>query len=291
MVNEILNHADGQIIEWRWSSNSPLMQRPFWTAVYLVDQTLFDCGAPGSTEEFDNFLMNLPVKKRPLRCILTHAHEDHAGTGILLTTKYHIPVYAPLESIPRLKEGWTYEGYHAMAWGEGGLTGFIAQPYPDSITTPHGYHFERLFIPGHAPDLHAFIERKHQWAFLGDLMQPQYQMLFAKTFPQHEDIEQITNSLEKLYTFTEGLDDLVMFVSGKGVFQGRSLIRTRIAEIHELHKKVHELDKELGVELKDARKMRKMLHILFGGESMIGGMTGGELSRENMVLSLLKWKR
>ncbi len=98
-------------------------------------------------------------------------------------------------------------------------------------------------------------------------MQPRYQVLFGETSGIPEDIRTIVESLEKLYAFTEGMDDLLMFVSGKGTFQGRALIKARIAEIHDLHNRVHILNRQFGAEPRESRKMRKILQILFGGES------------------------
>jgi glyoxylase-like metal-dependent hydrolase (beta-lactamase superfamily II) len=290
MVNESVFHADGQILEWKWSTNSPLMERPFWTSAYLIDQLLIDCGAPASAEEMGQFIDGLAPSERPIRCFITHAHEDHAGTGKLLTENYHIPVFAPPESIERLREGWDYIDVRKLAWGESGMMGFDAMPYPgDLVETPNGYKFDIVALPGHAPDLHAFIEKGQQWAFVGDLMMPRYEMLFGGTSDIKEDIKMIAESLGKLYQFTDGLDELQIFVSGRGVFDGRDVIQTRIAEINALHERVHALDAELGTGLDESRKLRRMVKLLFGGESFFAGLSQGELSRENLLRSLLDW--
>jgi glyoxylase-like metal-dependent hydrolase (beta-lactamase superfamily II) len=289
MVVEIVHHANGQILEWKWSTNNALMEKPFWTSAYLLDQILIDCGAPASVAEMDTFLQNLPREQFPIACYLTHAHEDHAGTGHLLVEKYNIPVYGAPESISLLKNGWEYQEYRQLTWGEMGFTGFDALPYKTPIETPSGLKFDILPMPGHSPDLHAFIEKSHGWAFLGDMMLPQYQMLFGYTCEIQEDIKTIADSLEKLYEFTAGIPNLQMFVAGKGVYMGRDLIRSRLDEIYDLHIKVHEASAKLDPDLKPSKRMRKLLLDLFGGESFFGGMTGGELSRANMITSCLKW--
>jgi glyoxylase-like metal-dependent hydrolase (beta-lactamase superfamily II) len=289
MVVEKVFHSNEKILEWKWSTNNKLMEKPFWTSAYLVDQTLFDCCAPGSMEEMDDFLQNLPQDSRPTQCFLTHAHEDHAGTGKLLVEKYKIPLYSPPQSIDLLKQGWSYQEYRKMTWGETGLLKFEAQPYPAHISTPSGYKFEKLSLPGHSPDLHAFIERTQGWAFVGDMMLPQYQMLFGQTCEIQEDIKVIAKSLEKLYLFTKGMTNLLIFVSGKGAYAGREIIRTRINEIDQLHRQVHEISIKLGNEMKPTKKIKKIVSELYGGESFFGGITNGELSRANMVVSCLKW--
>jgi len=198
MVHEIATYADGKILEWKWSSNSPLMPKLFWTSCYLVDQLLIDCGAPGSVEEMNAFLTSLPPDQVPTQCFLTHAHEDHVGTGSLLVDKWHIPVYAPPESIERLLQGWSYRAYRKITWGETGVIGFSANPYPgDTLSTEH-YSFHILPLPGHAPDLYGLIEQDQGWAFVGDLLQPQYQQLFGRGLynpidPVSEDIQILRN--------------------------------------------------------------------------------------------------
>ncbi len=289
MVVDIQKHANDQILEWKWSSNYALMERPFWTSAYLVDHIMIDCGAPGSVAEMERFLQNLPEKEFPVACYLTHAHEDHAGTGHFLVEKYNIPVYCPPNSVSILKKGWDYKEYRKMTWGETGVIGFDALPFSSQFETPSGFLFDTLHMPGHSFDLHAFIEKKQGWAFLGDMMQPQYQMLFGHTCEIQEDIKVIVESLEKLYNFSEGIDNLQMFVSGRGVYFGRELIQTRIQEIHDLHHKVHEVNELLDPDLKPVKKIKRILKALFGGESLIGRMTEGELSRANMILSYLNW--
>ena len=237
----------------------------------------------------DQFLMGLPKEKFPIACYLTHAHEDHAGTAYFIIKKFNIPVYCPPQSVSLLKTGWDYKEYRQMTWGDMGFTGFDAIPFETPIKTPNGFVFDALPMPGHSPDLHGFIEKRQGWAFLGDMMLPQYQMLFGQTCEIQEDIQVIAESLEKLYVSTEGIENLQMFVSGKGAYVGREVIRIRLEEIYDLHKKVHEANAKLEPDMKPTRKMRKLLQELFGGESFFGGMTAGELSRANMIESCLKW--
>lgn len=277
-------------MEWKWSSNNALMERHFWTSAYLIGDMMIDCSAPDSEDEMHDFLNNLPVNRYSTKCCLTHSHEDHAGCGWLFTNKLGIPVYAPKESIKTLEVGWEYGNYRKFSWGQNGFRPFTAKPLPVKIEANSGeYSFSTLKMPGHAKDLTAYIEKEAQWAFVGDMMLPKYQQIFGKTCEFKEDIKTIYDSLSALYDFTEGMDNLKIFVSGQGVYNGRDVILERRQEIKDLHKKVHHLDKELGSEMKVKRKMRKILRDIFGGESMFATITNGELSRENLILSLLKW--
>jgi hypothetical protein len=114
-------------------------------------------------------------------------------------------------------------------------------------------------------------------------------MLFDTSDIQ-ENIRTISHSLERLYDITEGLDDLHVFTSGRGVFHGRQVIQDRIGAIRDLHEKAHAFYAELGDSLEETKKMRKLVELLFGGESFFASLTQGQLSRENLVRSLLAWK-
>jgi glyoxylase-like metal-dependent hydrolase (beta-lactamase superfamily II) len=291
MVNEIVKHADGKIIEWKWSSNNELMKIPFWTSAYFVGDILIDCGAPDSVAEMDAYLEKVPSELRPKMCILTHHHEDHAGTGKLLVEEYHIPVYAHPDALETIKQGFTYAVYRQMSWGESGLIGFEALPMPEKILSEKfSYKFELLYLPGHADDMIAFVEPNEQWAFVGDLMLPKYLMLFGSPCPIQEDIKVIHSSLKQLYEFTKKMPNLKIFVAGKGVYQGPDIILKRISEIEALREKVIEVNNSFDPEMAEKRQMRKILRKVFDGESTFGTLTGGELSCANLVKSILKWQ-
>ena len=79
------------------------------------------------------------------------------------------------------------------------------------------------------------------------------------------------------------MDKLKIFIAGHGMHLGRDFLVARINEIENLHTKAHELHEK-------GYKMRKILKIMFGGESFIGAFTRGGLSRGNLVNSLLNWE-
>ena len=290
MVTEIVKYENGEVLEWKWSSNHPMMKKPFWTSAYLIDQLLIDCGAPGGEDELRKFLQNLPKTQIPLKCVITHSHEDHAGGGSFLQNEFNIPIYAPKQSISILEKGYQYAPYRKMSWGEDGLKPFQPQIVPDHFSSGTGkFNFECLQMPGHAPDLTAYIERERQWAFVGDMVLPKYQMLFGETCDIKEDIHVIYLSLNELWEFTEGMKNLKIFVAGHGMFEGRNVIKKRMDEIIQLHKKAHEVMKSQPETYSKKRKLRKTIKLIFGGESFFASMTNGELSRKNMLISLLAW--
>ncbi len=277
-------------MEWQWASDNPLMPYPYFTSCYLVDGLLIDSGAPGGEEDLKVFVKTLANDQMIDKCFITHTHEDHAGGAHLLNVEFGIPVYTSKKAVDLLKSDNIYPEYRQMAWGPKLLpvnAKIIDKPI---ITRSKKYKFELLPIPGHAPELVALIEKKKQWAFVADAVQPKYKMLFGKNSDIQEDISLIYESLQKLYEFTEGMNNLLIFSAGNGVLQGRDFLIEKSNEIKNLHKKVHEnykiLDKE---DFSEEQIHKKIVKRIFKRESVIGKLTQGDLSRENLIVSLLNW--
>jgi ribonuclease/clavin/mitogillin len=291
MVVRIDYHCNNKILEWQWSSDSKLMTTPFFTSCYLIDGLLIDSGAPGGVDDLREFVNSLNPDEMIQKCFVTHAHEDHAGGANLLSTEFGIPIYAGKKAIELLKRGNTYPDYRQMTWGPR-LLPVDALAIEEPIVTRSGkYKFELFPMDGHAPGLIALIEKEKQWAFVADAVQPKYKMIFGGHSDIQEDISLIYQSLGDLYDFTEGMDDLLIFSAGNGVFHGRNFLIEKRIEIKDLHIKVHEIFKELLVmNLSKKQIERKLLKEIFEKESFIGQMTRGALSRRNLINSLLNWR-
>jgi hypothetical protein len=116
-------------------------------------------------------------------------------------------------------------------------------------------------------------------------------MIFGKDTDIPENISLIYQSIKRLYDFTEGMNNLLLFTSGRGVFKGRVFLKDRMDEINSLHLKVHKFQaeaKEKG--LSDKRLLRYVLKALFTRENFIGTLTRGGLSHKNLIISLLEWQ-
>ncbi|MFX1255505.1 MAG: MBL fold metallo-hydrolase, partial [Promethearchaeota archaeon] len=181
MVTKINSYNKNEIIEWNWSTEHELLQRPFWTSCYLVDGLLIDSGAPGGVTELQEFVKSQQDRQKIEKCVLTHAHEDHAGGAHIIKEEFGIPVYASKKSLPILRTGYGYLEYRQITWGPQLLpveANLLTEPI---VTSSKGYVFEILPMPGHAPDLIALIEKQQQWAFVADAVQPKYKMIFGGT--------------------------------------------------------------------------------------------------------------
>jgi glyoxylase-like metal-dependent hydrolase (beta-lactamase superfamily II) len=282
MVTEIRDR--GEILEWRWCTNNKLIPDPYWTSSFLVDGLLVDSGAPASIDEFRTFLGNLTPEQFPTQCFITHAHEDHAGGAKMLLDDFGIPSYASeLARKFLLKEFILTPEYRKISWGDIMLsTPTEPIPIPQLITKSDKYHFDYLPMPGHAPCLISLIEKEMQWVFVGDAVIPKRKMLFGNTCNIHEDIHQIYTSTQQLYQITQNMDQLRIFVAGYGEYDGLEFLQDRLKEIEDQHQLAFQLQAE---GLPPKKIVRKMFH----DESFIASFTHGELSRLNLVLSLLNW--
>jgi glyoxylase-like metal-dependent hydrolase (beta-lactamase superfamily II) len=266
------------------------MPQPFWTSVFLIDGLLIDAGAPGGVDDLRKFVKSLDSENAIEKCVITHNHEDHCGGGRMLQEEFNIPVFASKLAIPLLLKEKTYPDYRQMVWGFE-YQPFQANPLNDSISSKSSkYVFDILEMPGHAPELITLIEPKQQWAFITDAVMPKYQMIFGKDTDIPEDIFQIFNSIKNLYNFTKGMDNLLLFSSGKGIFKGRSFLKEKIDEISSLHLEAHKFQKEAEQKgLRDKQLLRYVLKKMFIRENLVGTLTRGGLSHKNLILSLLEW--
>jgi len=290
MVVQIEYHSNNEILEWKWSSDNKLMPQPFWTSVFLIDGLLIDAGAPGGVDDLREFVKSLDSENMIEKCVITHNHEDHCGGGRMLQEEFKIPVFASKLAIPLLRKEKNYPDYRQMTWGVD-YQPFQAEVLKDLISSKSDkYIFDIIDTPGHAPEQISLVERKQQWAFITDAVMPKYQMLFGKDTDIPEDISIIFQSIKKLYSFTKGMEKLLLFTSGKGVFKGRSFLKEKMDEIKSMHLKAHRFQNEAKQKgLRDKKLIRYVLKKMFKRENFVGTFTRGGLSNKNLILSLLEW--
>ncbi|UCC20165.1 MAG: MBL fold metallo-hydrolase [Promethearchaeota archaeon] len=292
MVVHKTYHCNNQILEWEWASDNELMPYPYYTSCYLVDGLLIDSGAPGGESDLREFVKSLNHDQIIEKCFITHTHEDHAGGAHMLSNEFDIPIYTSKKAIAILKKGKTYPEYRQAAWGPELLPVNAIMIDKPIITNSKKYKFELFPMRGHAPELVALIEKRQQWAFVADAVQPKYKMIFGKNSDIQEDISIIYQSLSNLYDFTEGMDQLLIFSAGNGVLQGREILIKKMEEIEDLWVKVHDYNDKFQKEGFSGKKiMKKIVKNLFARESILGQLTQGDLSRENLIISLLKWEK
>ena len=290
MVIQINYYCDNEIIEWKWSSDNELLPAPFWTSCFLIDGLLVDTGAPGGENDLKEFVESLDPEKMVKKCLITHSHEDHCGGAAMLQSEFNIPVYASKKAIPKLKKEKNYPEYRKITWGFP-YSPFGAIPIEGSIfTCSKKYKFDLIEIPGHAEEEIALIEKQHQWAIVSDGLMPKYTMIFGKNTDIPEDISKIYNSLQHLDLVTKGMENLIIFTSGRGNFKDQKIFQEKITELEVLHKKAFNYKEEAIKQGYSGKSLyRYIIRKMFGKESFIGQFTRGDLSIQNLILSLLEW--
>jgi len=151
------------------------------------------------------------------------------------------------------------------------------EPLPDKIDTEH-FHFDVVPTPGHCKGHVALVELTQGWCFSGDL--------FASREPKavrpEEDVGGIARSMQKLVDLKT--DQLILFTSlGNVVQDGREALQSCIAYLKDLSLKAKRLEKQ-GLSAGAIRDQ------LFGRETVLAGLTEGQLSAENMIRAVLRAK-
>jgi len=290
MVVQIQSHCNGEIIEWRWSSDNNLLPAPFWTSCFLIDGLLIDSGAPGGEDDLKKFLLSLDEVNKVRKCVITHSHEDHCGGAAMLKSEFNIEIYASKKALSLLKKEKDYPDYRKITWGFP-YRPFEAKPIENSISTySNKYKFDIINIPGHAMEEIALLERTQEWAFIADGIMPKYTMIFGQSTDIPEDISQIYESLKKVDKITKDMENLIIFTAGRGVFKDRAIIQEKLSEIEKLHEMAFKFQKEAKDKGLDGKRViRYIVRKIFNKESFIGKFTRGGLSNQNLIISLLKW--
>jgi glyoxylase-like metal-dependent hydrolase (beta-lactamase superfamily II) len=247
---------------------NPPGQVLYWTSAYLVEGLLIDTGCPHTAEEFVRALEGRSIKV----AVNTHYHEDHVGANYLLQQKFGLKILASRESIPLIDGVYKLYPYQELIWGYPVPT--KVEPLPDKIDTEH-FHFEVVPTPGHCKGHVALVEPAQGWCFSGDL--------FASREPKairlEEDIAGIARSMQKLVDLKTSR--LVLFTSlGNVVQDGREALQSCIAYLKDLSLRAKQLDKQ-GLSASAIRDK------LFGRETVLAGLSEGQLTAENMIRAAL----
>ncbi len=294
MGSKIIPYIDREVIEWRWWSDNKLISFQLFASCFLIDGLLVDASAPGSETDLRKWVTTLRGKNIINSCYLTHFHEDHAGGAPMLKKEFDIPIYASTLTVPYLKKGYKYRFYRKTYWGRHGQKQIEVEPTEGPIITKSGnYSFELFPMPGHSPDLTALVDKKNQIAFVGDAIMYKYGYTFGGSSADlYEDISQIYNSQKSLYKITEGMDNLKIFVAHVGMVN-RNFIAEKMKEIEDLHTKAHKIQKEL-IDIGYRRQSKIVKEIIRkiwrkGELLQFKILSMGEISRANLVATLLKW--
>lgn len=238
-------------------------------AAYLVDGLLIDTGCRHTAAELVEALRGREVRK--VYC--THYHEDHIGGNRLLQEQLKVKVWAHPRTVNLIPRAPALYPYQDLVWG-------YPEPAPvlpldgDCIRTA-GCCFQVLETPGHSEDHTALVEPERGWCFSGDLFVSEQ----IKVLRPEEDARTIMRSMEKLLALPYRLTLLTSI--GRIIPQGKEALRACLEHLRDLQHRAGRLQQE-------GLAAPQIVERLFGGESSLAALTGGQFAAENLVKSLLK---
>ena len=239
--------------------------------LWHVGDTLVDTGPRNQWRAVRRYV----VEKRPRRVVVTHHHEDHAGNlaPLMAGSAGETPpeLLAPEGSLELLAEGFPVPWYRRLIWGRPGRA--RAARLPAKVELPDGSALEPVLLPGHAPDMTCFLERRRRILFGADL----YVARRQRYLRSDESLSGILASLRRALE----LDFDVLLCAHAGVVErGKERLRGRLSYLEELCGRAAALADE-GLELAEISRR------LLGPEDNIGRMSRMEFSKRNLVAGCL----
>ncbi len=134
---------------------------------YRFGNALIDTGPPAGWRTVRTFVEAEHARRPIEQIVLTHHHEDHAGNAARLQEMLGCPVYAPADSLERLRKGYPQELYRRFVWGK--PSAVTASPLSDTLDVGSGEQLSVIPAPGHADDMVCLFERSRGWLFSADL--------------------------------------------------------------------------------------------------------------------------
>jgi glyoxylase-like metal-dependent hydrolase (beta-lactamase superfamily II) len=242
--------------------NNPLV----WVSSYLIDGLLIDFGHHHAK---DSFLELLDFDDIEI-CVLSHHHEDHIGACHDLINKFNVPIYGNKETVFLVLQKIRIPHERMITWG-------LPKPFKASllpnlrdIKTKQA-SFKIIPSPGHCYNLISFFHENKRLLFSTDAILNERQNVIFNW----------ENALLMLETFNnlKNLNPKYIFLEDGRVITTKELDNL-ITYWLNLKKRSEELYEK-------SFTSRQIVKKIFGKESWLKTATGGDISRENLIRSLL----
>ena len=235
--------------------------------VYRAGPWLIDAGFAHARRQ----LLAWEGRRGARACVLTHHHEDHVGNAAVLRSQ-GLDVVAPSIVIDHLRlMEQRLPPYRRIIWGEARV-GKVS-PLSGSLSAG-GWTLQPIHTPGHAPDHHVLYEPSRGLVFSADLY-------IAQRVPVarlEEDMATLIDSLRRV----RELEPRVMYCAHRGrLTEPVKALDGKIAWIERVVDRARELRRQ-GEEL--AEITRRVL----GRERLVRWVSGGELSKRNLIRVALR---
>lgn len=236
--------------------------------LYALDGLMIDSGPKILEQDVVKFF----EKQNIDQVVLTHNHEDHAGTAPWILKNTKVPVYLNAGAISSAHQPPVMDGYVTKMWGIRDT--FDPQPLPEKLVTRSGkYVLETIETPGHLPYHNCFIDRERGWLFTGDLYLGTKLFISYKT----ENVGQMIVSIEKVLADYE-FDTI--FCAHAGVVEGgKARLNKKLLFLQDLQKQTRELRAQ-GMD--DHAIAGELIPFMLTIEEI----SGGDWSRYNIIHTL-----
>jgi glyoxylase-like metal-dependent hydrolase (beta-lactamase superfamily II) len=251
---------------FRMSTLDPQGNPLLWVSSYLIDGLLIDFGHFHAKDQFLEALDFKEVEK----CVLSHHHEDHIGACHDMIERYDVPIYATKETAFLARSRIWIPPERRISWGLPRPFEATLLPNSGSIKTDRA-EFSIIPSPGHCRNLISFFHTEKRYLFSTDALISEEQTVIFNW----------ENALEMLNTFQKfkRLDPKYIFLEN-----GRVIT---IKELDELIESWTRLKARSETLYNDGLSPRKIVKEIFGEESWLKVATRGDMSRENLITSLL----
>jgi glyoxylase-like metal-dependent hydrolase (beta-lactamase superfamily II) len=245
------------------NQNNPVI----WVSAFVIDGLLIDCGHHHARKEFLSMLNMDEVKM----AVLSHHHEDHFGAAKLLINEYNIPVYATKTTAFLIRPKILIPPERNLAWGTPEPCIVKELPNNKEINTSRG-KFKIIPSPGHCKNLISFFQEERGYLFSTDAIADNKQTVLFNW----ENANVILKTLQGFKT----LKPKYVFSSSGKVFSIKDL-EFLIIFWTDIKQQSTDL-------YRDGVKLIQIVKEIFGSESWMKRSTGGDISRENLIRSLLE---
>ena len=235
-------------------------------SAYLIGDVLIDTGFPRAGRALVAAVQTL----RPRGVVLTHWHEDHAGSAPALAS-LGVPMRMHAECETALRERPAIRYYRRAVWGWTERLRARLEPFDASPLA-------LVDAPGHSPDHLIVWDAERRILVSGDLF------LGVKVRVAHEEDES-PRALVASLRRAAALEPRLLLDAHRGpVGDAAARLRAKADWNEEVIGRIEELAAE-------GAKPAEIVRRLFGGDSLVGVVSGGEYSRAGFVRAVLRERR